>query len=140
MYRPQHFSASHPGPPPSPPEPALPPLPAAPPSAKQRLALERSPYEVFSDGRGGLTYSKETCAAANFDYPCYAVRGRYEDQPYLSIEALGAYDGFAPRRFVVIAASGDRDSEEFQAVLEKARRANVPVLVRKWEVYMGCMH
>jgi hypothetical protein len=84
----------------------------------------------------GLTSKKEECIESGFSYPCYIARGRYDDGVYLSIEHSDAYEGFTKGYYVVIAASGEVDSETIGTVKEFIPDS----YVKKSSIYMGCIH
>jgi hypothetical protein len=102
----------------------------------RRTGLEHPTEEVeLVDSE--LSYSRKTCEDGGWDYPCYVARGRYDDGAYLSIEPSGAYDGFRPGYFMVVAASGDK--EQIELARHALARGRVKSYARSSRVWMGCM-
>jgi hypothetical protein len=102
----------------------------------KRSGIEINLRGVFYQKEIKLSPKKETCLESGFSYPCYIARGRYDDGVYLSIEHTDAYKEFANGYYVVIAASGEVDSETIRTVKELIPDS----YVKKSSIYMGCIH
>ena len=50
----------------------------------------------------GLSQDKSLCEDANFEYPCYFSRGRYDDGVYVSVEYSNTYGGFTKGYYLVM--------------------------------------
>ena len=84
----------------------------------------------------GLSQGKSLCEDANFEYPCYFSRGRYDDGVYVSIEYSSAYGGFQKSYYLVMIASG-----KYAKDIVKDIKKYVPdTYVKHSSVYLGCMH
>lgn len=94
-----------------------------------------SPHEV-----SGLTFPKETCENAGFEYPAYVARGRYDDGKYVSIEYSSAFVGFSPGYYIVVTASGDKGSEFMKEGLAEAKKHYKDAYPKYADVYVGCLH
>ena len=86
---------------------------------------------------GGLTYSKSECESNNWGYPCYVSRGRWDEGMYITVEYSSAIQGFTPGLYVVIAASGNKDTlvPSFNTVNHFVPDA----YMKTASVYVGCM-
>jgi len=85
----------------------------------------------------GLTQTMEACISEGYHYPCYVVRGRYDDGMYISIEYSNAYSGFTEGYYIVMIRSEEKIPETFL----KEIRVFVPdAYIKYTSVYMGCMH
>lgn len=109
--------------------------------ASERLR-ERTGLEVQSKAdlveAGQPTYTREVCEENGWDYPCYFARGRYDDGVYLSVEPSDQYDGMVKGYFVVIAASGNE--EDVRAAARDLAEKRIKSMLRRSEVWMGCIH
>ena len=108
--------------------------------AASSLACPLNLRSLKPDKADGLTFSRAECDSNGWDYPCYVARGRYDDGTYVSIERSDAYDGFRKGYYIVIAASGDRQSEDLKNALTKVRPRYKDAYLKATRVYMGCMH
>lgn len=89
------------------------------------------------DDNGGLTYPKHQCENNNWGYPCYVSRGRWDEGMYITVEYSSAIQGFTPGLYVVIAASGKKDTlvPSFNTVKHFVPDA----YMKTASVYVGCM-
>ena len=89
------------------------------------------------DDNGGLTYPKHQCESNNWGYPCYVSRGRWDEGMYITVEYSSAIQGFTPGLYVVIAASGKKDTlvPSFNTVKHFVPDA----YMKTASVYVGCM-
>jgi hypothetical protein len=92
------------------------------------------------DSTVGATFPLDTCKAAGFAWPCYVARGRYDDGAYLSVEYSNAYTGFQKGYFIVVAANGYKENEEFKQAVKAIRQHYPKSYVKRSAVYLGCMH
>ena len=83
-----------------------------------------------------LSESKKVCDDNNFEYPCYAARGRYDDGIYISIEHSGVYENFSNGYYIVMVASG----KEATGILKQIKIVVKDAYIKTSKVYMGCMH
>ncbi len=109
-------------------------------NASYYLDLMLDLRELGPDSTVGLTWSPEICEGTGWEHPCYVARGRFDNGVYVSIEHSGAYEGFAPDYYIVVAASGESDSPIVRETLAKAREFTGDAYIKKTRVYMGCMH
>ena len=93
---------------------------------------------TYKDDNGGLTYSKQECEGNGWDYPCYVSRGRWDEGNYITIEYSSAIQGFTPNLYVVIAASGDK--ETINPTLKTVQKFVPDAYLKTSSVYIGCMH
>jgi len=89
------------------------------------------------DDNGGLTYSKSECESNNWGYPCYVSRGRWDDGLYITVEYSSAIQGFTPGLYVVIAASGQKDT--MVPSLNTVKHFVSDAYMKTASVYVGCM-
>ena len=89
------------------------------------------------DDNGGLTYPKHQCESNNWGYPCYVSRGRWDDGLYITVEYSSAIQGFTPGLYVVIAASGQKDT--LVPSLNTVKHFVPDAYMKTASVYIGCM-
>jgi hypothetical protein len=87
-----------------------------------------------------VTFPVDSCKTFGFDWPCYVARGRWDDGGHISVELSDAYDGFSKGYFIVIAASGYKDNEEFKNAVKQAKKYYPKSYAKRTRVYIGCMH
>jgi hypothetical protein len=105
-----------------------------------RLGIRLDLGESRPHGKGELTFSKATCDANEWSYPCYIARGRDDDGVYVSIDVASAYPGVQGPGYVVVLASGPKDDPSVRAAFEKARSSFPETSIQTNDVYMGCIH
>ncbi len=93
---------------------------------------------AHKDNNGGLTYSKQECEGNGWEYPCYVSRGRWDEGSYITIEHSSAIQGFTPNLYVVIAASGAK--ETVKPTLKTVQQFVPDAYLKTSSVYVGCMH
>ena len=89
------------------------------------------------DTNGGMTYSKSECENNNWGYPCYVSRGRWDEGSYITVEYSSAIQGFTPGLYVVIAASGHKDS--LVPYFNTVKHFVPDAYMKTSSVYIGCM-
>jgi hypothetical protein len=92
------------------------------------------------DSVNGATFPVDTCKTAGFEWPCYVARGRYDDGSYISVEYSNAYSGFQKGYFIVVAANGFKENEEFKQAVKTVKQYYPKSYVKRTTVYLGCMH
>jgi hypothetical protein len=90
------------------------------------------------DDNGGLTYPKADCENNGWDYPCYVSRGRWDEGSYITVEYSSAIQGFTPGLYVVIAASGPKDT--LVPYFNTVKHFVPDAYMKTSSVYVGCMH
>ena len=97
---------------------------------------------VVLDPQYGLMFSKGLDDPTDplYAYPWYLPRGRYDDGVYLSVELSASYPGFWPGFYVVIAASGEPDSNLLKQTLSKVKPYYRDAYMKVAKIYHGCMH
>lgn len=88
----------------------------------------------------GLTLSKEDCENEGWEYPAYVARGRWDDGIYISIEYSDAFIGFRQGYYVVIAASGNRNENNYKNIFRKIKQSYKTAYSKSSKVSIGCMH
>jgi hypothetical protein len=109
-------------------------------NAVVHLGLKLDLRDAKSDGRGGLTFSRATCAANDWDYPCFVARGRYDDGAYVSIDEVRRFSAFSGPGYLVILASGRRGDRVAREVLEKAHGFFPKAAITTDKVSHRCIH
>lgn len=107
---------------------------------KAQLACNKLGYPLdlrgmFKNKEGGLT-SNNVCGCGQKHG--YMPRGRYDDGEYISIEYSTSYLAFTPGYYMVVVASGKR--ETLNPLLPTIRAHYEDAYIKNSEVYMGCMH
>lgn len=110
-----------------------------------KKASEKTGYRfrdnaLQKDSVSGATFPIDTCKTFGFEFPCYVARGRYDDGAYLSVEYSDAYSGFKKGYFIVIAANGHKDNEDFKKAVKKIKLQYPKSYIKRTTVYLGCMH
>lgn len=113
--------------------------------ALAKKASEKTGYRfrdnaLQKDSVSGATFPIDTCKTFGFEFPCYVARGRYDDGAYFSVEYSDAYSGFKKGFFIVIAANGHKDNEEFKNAVKKIKIQYPKSYIKRTTVYLGCMH
>lgn len=113
--------------------------------ALAKKASEKTGYRfrdnaLQKDSVSGATFPIDTCKTFGFEFPCYVARGRYDDGAYFSVEYSDAYSGFKKGFFIVIAANGHKDNEEFKNAVKKIKLQYPKSYIKRTTVYLGCMH
>lgn len=96
--------------------------------------------KLTMDSLNGVTFPRDSCTAFGFEFPCYLARGRWDDGGYISIEYSDAYQGFTKGYFIVMAASGYKDQEEYSNAYKHVKKLYPKSYAKRTSVYMGCMH
>ncbi len=108
--------------------------------AAERTGFKFRDNALQKDTIIGATFPIDTCKSAGFEWPCYVARGRYDDGAYISVEYSDAYKGFQKGFFIVIAANGSKDNEEFKTAVKTIKKNYPKSYVKRTTVYLGCMH
>lgn len=87
-----------------------------------------------------LTFSKQSCRASAFDYPCYLTRAYDDDGEYVTIDWSNGFDDFQPGYFIVTAAGGDPGDPQLATTLQRVKSVFPDAYIKTTRVYIGCMH
>ncbi|MDZ4664157.1 MAG: hypothetical protein SGJ15_04715 [Bacteroidota bacterium] len=109
-------------------------------AASKKTGLKFRDNALEKDTIAGATFPIDTCKTFGFEWPCYVARGRYDDGAYVSVEYSNAYTGFKKGYFIVIAANGHKENEEFNRAVKKIKQHYPKSYVKRTLVYFGCMH
>jgi hypothetical protein len=109
-------------------------------TAARRLGLKLDLRGARPDADEGLTFSRRTCEANKWSFPCYVARGRFDDGAYVSIDVAGRFFEAEDQGYLVILGSGPKNDPSVRVVAEKARALFPAAEVRTDDVYEGCIH
>ncbi len=89
----------------------------------------------------GLSFSKEECEDAGFDFPIFVQRGRGGmGYKFVSVEYTDHYKGFSKGFYIVVVASFPKDSPKLKTSLKHVKKFYKQAYVKYADIYMGCIH
>lgn len=103
--------------------------------AQKKMELEYRTKTYYPDKKEGFK-TDEVCNCGEIHD--YFPRGSHDDGNYISIEYSSAYEGFSEGYYIVIVASGPKETVESE--LPKAKEVYPQAYIKNSEIYVGCMH
>ena len=103
--------------------------------ASKHLGIEFKTKNNFPSEGLGLD-NKDSCDCGEIHG--YLPRGRFDDGEYLTIEYTDYFPNFTNGYYIVVAASGPKDS--LTATLIKAQKFYKTAYIKTDSVFVGCMH
>ncbi len=88
----------------------------------------------------GLSFSKEECENAGFEFPTNVSRGRLDGAEFVSVEYTDMYKGFAKGLYIVVVAHYHKGDPKLKTALEHVKKYYKNAYIKYADVYMGCIH
>ncbi len=108
--------------------------------ASKTLGYKLDLRDLQANADIGLSFSKEVCEDAGFDFPCNVQRGRSNENKFVSVEYTNMYDGFSKGFYIVVVATYPENSAELKPTLKYVKKYFKSAYIRYTDVYMGCIH
>ncbi len=103
--------------------------------AGEKLGLSIDYRGYVFDFKEGL---KDTATCGCGEIHGYIPRGRFDDGNYISIEHTKSFTELTDGYYIVVAASGDRNT--IKPLLPEAKEFLADAYLKDAEVYIGCLH
>ncbi len=108
--------------------------------ASKKLNYKLDFRELQANADIGLSFSKEVCEEAGFEFPANVQRGRSSDGKFVSVEYTDMYKGFSKGLYIVVVANYTKNDPKLKSTLNEVKKHFKHAYIKYADIYMGCIH